>query len=140
MKKLSLTIAEVEFVAFRLAKETMSWDEKIPDFSLRYPGKLESCLATPFQRFAGRNLYRGFVGKAAILFYLMVKNHPFENGNKRIAMTTLFYFLHENKKWLRVDNRELYNFAKWVAESNPKLKKETVSATQRFIKTYMVNL
>ena len=140
MSKLSLTITEVEYVAFRLARETMSWDEKIPDFSSRYPGKLESCLATPFQRFAGRNLYQGLIGKAAVLFYLMVKNHPFENGNKRIAMTTLFYFLHKNKKWLKVDNRELYNFAKWVAESNPKLKDETVSAIQKFVKTYIVNL
>ena len=140
MKSLLLTIAEVEYVSFRLARETMIWDEKIPDFSSRYPGKLESCLATPFQGFGGKKFYKGLIEKTAILFYLMVKNHPFENGNKRIAMTTLFHFLRKNKKWLKVDNRELYNFAKWVAESNPKLKVETVSAVQKFIKTYMVDL
>ena len=71
---------------------------------------------------------------------LLVKNHPFANGNKRIAMTTLFVFLYLNKKWLRVDNVELYNFAKWVAESNPRLKSETVKAIEKFIKTYMVVL
>jgi death-on-curing protein len=140
MKTLSITIAEVEYVAFRLAKETMNWNEKIPDFSSRFPNILESCLAAPFQSFGGSKFYKGLIEKAAILFYLMVKNHPFENGNKRIAMTTLFYFLYKNKKWIRVDNRELYNFAKWVAESNPRLQKETAAAIQKFIKTYIVNL
>jgi hypothetical protein len=38
-----------------------------------------------------------------------------------------------------VDNRELYNFARWVAESNPKLKDETVAAIEKFITTYMIN-
>ena len=86
------------------------------------------------------DLYKELAGKAAILFYLMIKNHPFANGNKRIAMTTLFYLLYKNHKWMHVDNQEFYNFAKWVAESNPKLKKETVAATEKFIKSYMVNI
>lgn len=136
----SVTIIEVEYVAHSLAQETMSWDEPIPDFSSRFPNILESCLATPFQSFGGKKLYKGFIEKAAILFYLMIKNHPFQNGNKRIAMTALFYFLYKNKKWLRVDNQELYNFAKWVASSNPKLKKDTVAAIQTFLKSYLVNL
>lgn len=138
MKIKSVTILEVEYIAYRLAKETMKWDEPIPDFGSRFPGKLESCLAVPFQSFGGKLFYKGLVGKASILFYLMVKNHPFENGNKRIAMTTLFYFLRKNKKWLRVDNQELYNFAKWVAESNSKLKEETISAIRKFLETYIV--
>jgi len=70
----------------------------------------------------------------------MIKNHPFQNGNKRIAITALFTFLHKNKKWLKVDNKELYNFAVWVAESPPKLKTETVLAIEHFLKTYLVNL
>ena len=68
----------------------------------------------------------------------MVKNHPFENGNKRIAMTSLLHFLRKNKKWLQVDNQELYNFARWVAESNPKLKEETIAAIRKFLSTYLV--
>jgi death-on-curing family protein len=140
MKTVSLTIAEVEYVAHRLAQELLSWHEPIPDFDSRFPGKLEGCLATPFQRFSRTQLYEGVVGKASILFYLMVKNHPFQNGNKRIAMTTVLYFLRKNGKWLRVDQHELYNFAKWVAESNPKLKDETVKAIEKFIKTYLVNV
>jgi len=138
LKKISIT--EVEYLAHDLAKKLMTWNEPIPAFGSRFPYVLESCLATPFQTFGRKVLYKGLEAKAAILFYLMVKNHPFENGNKRIAMTTLFVFLHKNKKWLKVDNQELYNFAVWVAQSNPKLKTETVAAIGKFIKTYMVKL
>ena len=70
-------------------------------------------------------------------FYLMIKNHPFQNGNKRIAMTTLFVFLYKNKKWLKVDGQELYNFAVWVAGSPAKLKNEVVAGVEKFIKSYL---
>jgi death-on-curing family protein len=135
-----LAVSEVEFVAFRLAREKMTYNEPIPEFATRFPNILESCLAVPFQRFQKRSFYRGIVEKAAILFYLLIKNHPFQNGNKRIAMTILFVFLYKNKKWLKVDNRELYNFAVWVAESNPRLKTEVVAAVQKFIETCLVSL
>lgn len=136
----NVSIAEVEYIAHRLAEELLEWNEPIPKFSSRFPNILESCLLTPFQSFGRKPLYRGFLMKAAVLFYLMIKNHPFQNGNKRIAMTTLLYFLYKNGKWLKVDNQELYNFAKWVAASNPKVKTEVVSAVEKFIKTYIVDL
>ena len=136
MKK--ITLVEIEYTTFRLAKEMLSYNEPIPDFTTRFPNILESCLSVPFQRFNKRDLYPGLVAKASILFYLMVKNHPFKNGNKRIAMTTLFVFLYKNNKWLEVDNKELYNFAVWIAESPAKLKAETVKAIEKFIKSYMV--
>jgi len=140
MKILPITITEVEYTAYQLARKFMEWNEPIPDFRSRFPNILESCLIVPFQKFEKETFYKGLVEKTSILFYLMIKNHPFQNGNKRIAMTTLFYFLFKNDKWLRVDSRELYNFAKWVAESNPKLKEETIKAVQKFIKTYIVKL
>ena len=135
-----LTIEEVEFIAHDLAKEWMSWDEPIPDFSTRFPGTLESCLGTPFQTFGKRLLYQGIMNQASILFYLLVKNHPFQNGNKRIAITSLMVFLYGNRKWLDVDIQEFYNFAVWVAASPPKLKDETVNAVHAFIKRYIVDL
>ena len=135
----NLSVAEVEYVAHRLARETMGWDEPIPDFMSRFPNILESCLAVPFQKFGGRHLYKGMIAKASILFYLMIKNHPFKNGIKNCDDRVVL-FLHKNKKWMRVDNQELYNFAKWVAESNSKLKKETVAAVEKFISSYMENL
>jgi len=82
-------------------------------------------------------MYRGFVKKAAILFYLMVKNHPFKNGNKRIAMTTLLVFFYKNDKWLLVDNKELYNFAMWVASSPASLKDQVVEGIEKFIQIHL---
>jgi len=135
-----ISIAEIEYLAFNLAKETMDFNEPIPAFSTRFPNILESCLGAPLQGFSGKSLYQGLIAKVAILFYLMVKNHPFQNGNKRIAMTTLFVLLHKNKKWLKVDNQELYNFATWIAASPARLKGETVKAIEKFIKIYLVDL
>jgi len=136
----SITVKEVEYIAFRLARETLAFDEPIPDFSSRFPNVLESCLATPFQSFAKKSLYPTLISKAAMLFYLLIKNHPFQNGNKRIAMTTLFVFLYGNEKWIRVDTQELYNFTVWVAQSPPTVKEETVKATEKFLKRYLVKL
>jgi len=140
MRILEITIAEVEYAAHFLAKKFMEWNEPIPDFSMRFPGVLESCLATPFTSFGGKKLYKGFTRRASMLFYLMIKNHPFKNGNKRIAMTALFYFLYKNKKWIKEDNKKLYNFAKWVAESDAEVKDATVEAINKFLKIHAVNL
>ena len=133
-----ITVLEVEYLAYSLAREFMSWDEPIPEFGSRFPNILESCLATPFQEFGGKSLYSGLVPKAAILFYLMVKNHPFKNGNKRIATTTLLLLLSGNGKWMKVDPAQLYRFAKWVAESDPTVKDGTVASIQKFISTYLI--
>ena len=133
-----LTIAEVEFIAYELARKTMIWDEPIPAFETRFPNVLESCLFTPFATYDRKSLYHGLTGKAAILFYLMVKNHPFQNGNKRTAITTLFSFLAKNNKWLEVDTESLYRNAVWAAESPAEHKDQVVQAFENFIKKYMI--
>jgi death-on-curing family protein len=117
-----LTIEHVEQIAHNLAKRLMEWDEPIPDFGTRFPGKLESCLKTPLQSFGKKYLYPTLADKAAILFYLMIKNHPFQNGNKRIAVTSLLTFLFINKKWLKIPQDDLYELAVIVAQSRPVMK------------------
>ncbi len=132
--------ADVEHIAFNLARELMAFDEPIPEYSTRFPHILESCLLTPFQKFSGKYLYPKLVRKAGILFYLMIKNHPFQNGNKRIALTTLLVFLYMNGKWLKVDTQSLYNFTVWIAQSPAELKDEVVSGIEKFIKSHLVDL
>lgn len=135
-----ISLAEVEYIDFRLAREMLAFDEPIPDFSTRFPNVLESCLAVPFQTFSKKVLYSGLIAKASILFYLMVKNHPFQNGNKRIALTTLLYFLYKNKKWLKVEQQDLYNFIIWVAQSPAQVKQETVRGIEKFLRSHLVDL
>lgn len=136
IKKLS--IEAIKYTARSLAVKTMSWNEPIPEFETRFPNVLESCIVTPFQKFDKKFLYEGLIGKAAILFYLLIKNHPFQNGNKRIAVTTLLVFLYLNNKWLRSTEVELYNTAKWVADSPPEAKSEVVNYIEKFIKKRIV--
>lgn len=140
MKIKSVSITEVEYTAYQLAKAFMTWDEPIPDFGTRFPNILESCLKVPFQTYERRHLYRGLAGKGAILFYLMIKNHPFENGNKRIAVMTLLIFLHKNKRWLTMSSQNLYEIAKLIAGSNPKLKNAHIAVIEKTIKENLTEL
>jgi len=135
-----VTVKEVENITFKMAQELLLFNEPIPDFSRRSPNILESCLATPFQTFGGKFLYPRFLTRVSILFYLMIKNHPFENGNKRIAVTTLFTFLFANNKWLIADIQELYNFTVWIAQSPSQFKDESVKAIEKFLKSHLKDM
>lgn len=134
-----LTVEDVEYLAFRLAREMLSYDEPIPEFCTRFPSILESCLVVPFMIFNQKELYPTLVSKASILLYLMIKNHPFQNGNKRIALATLFLFLYRNNKWLRVQPKDLYRFTIMIAESEAKKKGKMVELIEGFINMFMVD-
>lgn len=128
-----LSLDDVENIAHALASEMLEWNEPIPPFKTRHEHKLESCLDSVSLTFDGQPLYPTLISKAAILFYLMIKNHPFQNGNKRVALVSLLSFLHANGKWIKTDEQQLYNFAKWVASSPPELKTETIMGINTFL-------
>jgi len=90
--------------------------EPIPPFHLVNKNLLESALGRLSHSF-GKELYPTIEKKATVLFYSLVKNHPFPNGNKRIATTALLTFLFVNGYWLDCKRRELYSIAKRVAKS-----------------------
>ena len=133
-----LHLIELEHLAFKLAQEHLAFDEPIPDFSTRFPNILESCLAVPFQKFYGKEPYPSLVSKASILFYLLIKNHPFQNGNKRIAVTTLLVFLRNNGKWLNVEKEEFHELTVWIAKSKSTKKDFHVMAIETFIRKHLV--
>ena len=136
----SLTLNGVQFMAYSLAKGMMDWDEPIPAFETRFPGKLESCLKTPFATFGASDLYPTLSDKSAMLFYLMIKNHPFQNGNKRIAVTALITFLIINDKWLKISNKDLYDIALRVAKSGPQTKSLVVPVIKEIIESHLTEL
>ena len=135
-----ITVKEVEYTAFRLAKELMTWNEPIPDPGSRFPNTLESCLGAPFSTYNRKPLYARLTGKAAALFYFLIKNHPFENGNKRIAVMTVFVFLAKNSKWLSVSNEDHYNIALAIAGGPSKLKDESMQLLKDFFEKHLINL
>lgn len=123
MKKLSedlhkpnwINIEDFEFICFSLAKELLEFDEPIPDYSTCDISLLESSLAAPRNSYEFTN--SSLAEQAAILFYSLIKNHPFKNGNKRIAVISLLVFLRLNDRWLEIRNALLYKTAVLVAES-----------------------
>jgi death-on-curing family protein len=133
-----ISVDEVREIAFALTRERLGFNESIPDFSTRFPNALESCLIQPFQKAYGKTLYPSLTSKAAILFYLMIKNHPFQNGNKRIAITTTLLLINNYNKWLRCDSKELYDLTQWAAGSNPQHKDFVVSAIEHFFEKRII--
>jgi death-on-curing family protein len=56
----------------------------------------KSSINTIYQTFDGKDLYPSIEEKAAMLLYLVVKNHSFSDGNKRIAAFLFLWFLEKN--------------------------------------------
>jgi len=84
--------------------------------------------------------YPALVDKATILYYVLNKNHPFKNGNKRIAATSLLVFLYINDKWLLVGNQALYEKTLDVAKSDRTDKEKVITEIKKWIKENMVSL
>ena len=57
----------------------------------------KSSIGQIYQTFGGEELYPSVEEKAAMLLYLVTKNHSFSDGNKRIAATLFLWFLNNNK-------------------------------------------
>ena len=89
---------------------------------VRDMGMLESAVGRPFATFGGEDLYPDLFLKAAALVQSLSSNHPFVDGNKRTALTTLEYFLHLNGIDLKASQREKVEFTLWAENEKPKLK------------------
>ena len=63
-------------------------------FAVERDKGLESIIGNIYQSFAGQYIYKSIEEKAANFLYLIVKNHVFADGNKRIAATLFIYFLN----------------------------------------------
>ena len=77
-----------------------------------------------YQTFDGKELYPTLEEKAAMLLYLIVKNHSFADGNKRIGASCFLYFMNKNGILYNdgvpiIDNSTLFALTLLIAESNP---------------------
>ncbi len=94
-------------------------DDPIGPFESHDHALLESALSLPHATFDGQDLYPTLLDKAVTLYYTLNKNHPFDNGNKRLATAALLVFLYINDFLLVVDEKELAEKTLWVAQSFP---------------------
>jgi len=97
-------------------------------FGVEYEGKFKGIMGAVYQSFGGSELYVSIEEKAAHLLYFIIKDHPFADGNKRIASFLFVYFLDKNNYLMRqsgerkINDNALAALALLIAISDPKEK------------------
>ena len=117
---------------------SLKYKEESELFGVERDKGLKAIIGNVYQSFNGQDIYNSIEEKAANLLYLVVKNHVFIDGNKRIAATLFIYFLkfygilyNENGKV--IDNHTLTALTLLVAESNPKEKEVMIDLIMNFL-------
>ena len=107
-------------------------------FALERNKGLDSIINAIYQSFDGKDLYISIEEKAANFLYLIVKNHVFIDGNKRIGATLFIYFLgyynllYKDGKQI-IDNNTLVAITLLIAQSNPKEKNILIDLVMNFL-------
>ena len=116
---------------------TLRFNEESEIFAVERDRGLESIIGNIYQSFGGQDIYNSIEEKAVNFLYLIVKNHVFIDGNKRIAATMFIYFLnyynilYKDKRQV-IDNNTLTALTLLIAESNPKEKDIIVDLVLNF--------
>ena len=116
----------------------LRFNEESSLFAVERDKGLESIIGNIYQSFDGQDIYKSIEEKAANFLYLIVKNHVFADGNKRIAATLFIYFLnfygilYKNEKQV-IDNNTLAALTLLIAESNPKEKDVIIDLVMNFL-------
>lgn len=84
-------------------------------FGVEKDASFHSSIGQIYQTWEGRDLYPSIEEKAAMLLYLVVKNHSFVDGNKRIAATLFLWFMQNNGILYRADGTKRISDASLVA-------------------------
>ncbi len=116
----------------------LRFNEESTLFAIERDKGLESIIGNIYQSFAGQDIYKSIEEKGANFLYLIVKNHVFADGNKRIAATLFIYFLNyygilykEGRQV--IDNNTLAALTLLIAESNPKEKDVIIDLVMNFL-------
>ena len=97
-------------------------------------GLLESAVSMPTAGFAGEFLHKSLPAVAAAYLFHICKNHPFFDGNKRVAVVASEVFLNVNGMRLDVTNEELKQLCLGVAAGEVS-KDEAVTFFEKYSKS-----
>ena len=116
----------------------LRFNEESTLFAIERDDGLSAIIGNIYQSFNNQDIYKSIEEKAANFLYLVVKNHVFVDGNKRIAATLFIYFLNfygilykENRQV--IDNNTLTALTLLIAESNPKEKEVIIDLVVNFL-------
>ena len=108
-------------------------------FANQKDDSFKSSIGQIYQTFGGQELYPTVEEKAAMLLYLITKNHSFSDGNKRIAATLFLWFMNENGILYddmhnkRIDDATLVALTLLIAENRPEEKDTMVKVVVNLI-------
>jgi len=112
--------------------DLISKNEASDLFGQENSDKFKGILGSIYQTFAKKELYPSLEEKAAHLLYFIIKDHPFVDGNKRIASFLFVYFLDKNNFLYRrtgekkINDNALTTLALLIAMSDPKEKDKLI--------------
>ncbi len=116
----------------------LRFNEESTLFAVERDKGLESIIGNIYQSFDEQDIYKSIEEKGVNFLYLIVKNHVFADGNKRIAATLFIYFLnfygilYKNGNRV-IDNNTLTALTLLIAESNPKEKEVIIDLVMNFL-------
>ncbi|MCX6757778.1 MAG: virulence protein RhuM/Fic/DOC family protein [Candidatus Nomurabacteria bacterium] len=123
--KFILTYEKSIEILVEVKKELMAKGEAGELFGNERDGSFDGIIKGLYQTFGGKELYATLETKAAHLLYLIIKDHPLSDGNKRTASFLFVYFLDKNNALYRkngekkINDNALAALALLIAESNP---------------------
>ena len=116
----------------------LRFNEESDIFAIERNKGLEAIIGNIYQTFDGVDVYKSVEEKASNFLYMIVKNHVFVDGNKRIAATLFIYFLSfydilykDNNQ--TIDNNTLASLTLLIAQSNPKEKEVMIDLVMNFL-------
>ncbi|MCC8461220.1 MAG: type II toxin-antitoxin system death-on-curing family toxin [Candidatus Megaira endosymbiont of Carteria cerasiformis] len=119
-----LKYKEAKLAIINLKTELLQKSEASNLFGQERGKALDGIIGSLYQTFGGDDLYPSIEEKAAHLIYFIIKDHPFNDGNKRIGCLLFLLFLSINEfKLTSVSPESLTVLALLIAESDPKHKK-----------------
>ena len=116
----------------------LKFNEESEIFALERNKGLNSIINTIYMSFGGEDVYPTIEEKAANFLYLIIKDHTFIDGNKRIAATLFIYFLefynilYKDSERI-INNNTLVAITLLVAQSNPKEKDILIDLIMNFL-------
>lgn len=118
--------------------QKLRFHEKSSLFAMERNNGLEAILGDIYQTYEKEDVYRSIEEKAANFLYMIVKNHVFIDGNKRVAATLFIYFLNFYNILYKddnpvIDNHTLVALTLLLAESNPKEKDILIDLIMNFL-------
>lgn len=131
---------EITYEECREVIESLRFGRESSLFGVEKDGSFKGAIGNVFQSFDGRDLYPTLEEKAAHLFYFVVKDHSFLDGNKRIAAAVFLYFLDRNRALFTpagekaIDDSALVAMTILIAESKPEEKDVMVALVMHFLK------